>query len=59
MDLLEMRRKYYDEMLDSPIEEAVVVVDLGSRTASWDGYHRVAAAFSKGDSTVPAIVGVK
>lgn len=46
----------YDDMLDRPIEEPVIVFEE-PRPELWDGNHRTGASFAAGRRTIPAIVG--
>lgn len=47
----------YDELVEGPILEAVVLVEYAGRAWLWDGCHRTAASVVAGRDYVPAIVG--
>lgn len=49
----------FDDMLDRPIDEPIVVYDTPSGGWIWDGNHRVGACVTRGAATVPALVGVR
>ena len=48
---------YYDDMLNEPIQEPVIVVQIGGLAYLWDGNHRIAASILTGRTTIPAYVG--
>jgi hypothetical protein len=49
---------YYDDLLEGPIREPIVVVMIDGRAWIWDGWHRTAASHVLGRTTIPAICGV-
>lgn len=48
----------YDDLLNEPIHEPIVIVEIGGLSYIWDGNHRVAASLLTNRSTIPAYVGV-
>ncbi|MFP3637543.1 hypothetical protein [Paraburkholderia sp. SIMBA_054] len=48
----------FDNMLDAPITEPVVVLQRSGKHYVWDGNHRIGASFKRGLTSIPAIVGV-
>lgn len=48
----------FDDMLDEPIRERVVIFDDGQQGHTWDGNHRIGATCFRGGATVAALVGV-
>jgi hypothetical protein len=54
----EGRPNRYDDMLDRPIKEPIVVYDTPAGGWLWDGNHRVGACAVRGVGTIPALVGM-
>ncbi|WOB06453.1 LPD38 domain-containing protein [Piscinibacter gummiphilus] len=48
----------FDDMLNQPIANPVVLYDDGNGGWTWDGNHRIGAALTKGRATIRALVGV-
>src|SRR5688572_5870420 len=48
----------FDDMLNEPIREPIVLVDTGTIGYIWDGNHRVAASILTNRSTISAYVGI-
>lgn len=47
----------YDDEVNNPTREPVVIVEVDGRAYLWDGNHRVGGTALGGRSIVPAIVG--
>lgn len=54
----EGRAASYEQMLATGFSDPVIVGCDGAKLSLWDGYHRTAIAFVRGDM-LPAIVGVR
>lgn len=48
----------YDNMLNTQIEEAIVVVEYDNNSYLWDGNHRTGASFLNNFKNIPTIVGI-
>lgn len=48
----------FDDMLGVPIKEPIIVVEVDGASYTWDGNHRLGAAFLNDATTIPAIIGV-
>ena len=53
----EGRVDYYDDMIERPIEEPILIFEDGPKAELLDGNHRTGASFFKGCKTIRAIVG--
>lgn len=49
----------YNDMLNNPIHNPVIIFDDGEGGWTWDGNHRIGATKTKGQETIWAIVGVR
>ena len=47
----------YNDLLKEPIQQPVILVELGGLTYIWDGNHRIAASLLTHRTTIPAYVG--
>lgn len=56
-DSVEDGRGGYDYLVRETIQEPVVFTIKEGRPMIWDGWHRIAATFVKGDPTILAVVG--
>jgi hypothetical protein len=48
----------YDDLLNEPIRQPIILVEVGTLSYIWDGNHRVAASLLTNRHTIPAYVGI-
>lgn len=48
---------FYRDLIKNPIDEYPIVLHKNGKFHIWDGYHRVGAAFVRGDDRIKVILG--
>jgi hypothetical protein len=51
------REGYYDDIIEKPIHQPVVLCEIEGTAHIWDGNHRVGGSHAVGRLSIPAIVG--
>lgn len=59
MWLEEGQPERFNDMINNPIIEEIIIYDNGIQGYTWDGNHRVGATLYKGLTSIKAIVGIK